>query len=69
MSDESLMDEINALESELEDMCAEIRAKDKEIARLREALKDIGDADPVDMALDPQWPARIARAARAEQEK
>ena len=37
--------------------------------RLREALKDIGDADPVDMALDPQWPARIARAARAEQEK
>jgi len=45
---------------ELEDIIA---AKDAEIARLREALKEIVDADQVEMALDPEWPSRIARAA------
>lgn len=33
------------------------------IARLEEALVMIRDADPVDMALDPNWPARIAKDA------
>jgi hypothetical protein len=35
----------------------------REAKRLREALQEIADADPVDMALDPNWPARIASAA------
>lgn len=43
--------------------------KDKAVARadevelLREALIEIRDADPVDMALDPGWSARVAREA------
>jgi hypothetical protein len=42
----------------------------EEIASLREqlrgavdALREIADADPIDMALDPGWAARIAKAA------
>jgi hypothetical protein len=31
--------------------------------RLREALREIVEADPVDLALDPTWPQRIAGAA------
>jgi hypothetical protein len=34
-------------------------------ARLTAALIEITESDPVDMALDPQWSARIARAALA----
>jgi hypothetical protein len=33
-----------------------------------DALREIADADPVDMALDPGWAARIARAALAREE-
>jgi hypothetical protein len=33
-----------------------------------DALRQIADADPVDMALDPGWAARIARAALAREE-
>ena len=34
-----------------------------EIARLRSALTNIADQDPVEMALDPEWASRTARAA------
>ena len=34
-----------------------------EVTRLRGALKDIAGQDPVELALDPQWSQRIARAA------
>jgi hypothetical protein len=30
------------------------------------ALREIADADPVDLALDSTWPQRIARAALGE---
>jgi hypothetical protein len=42
------------------DEAAKVRAENE---RLREALIEIKNADPVDMALDPQWPARIAKHA------
>lgn len=41
----------------------EERSNRKNEAALRAALEVIRDADPVDMALDPNWPARIARRA------
>lgn len=34
---------------------------------IREALEEIRDADPVDLALDPEWPQRIARAALSQE--
>lgn len=33
---------------------------------LEDALQEIADADPVDLALDPNWPQRIAAAALKE---
>jgi len=33
------------------------------LEQMAEALREIRDADQTDMALDPEWPARIARAA------
>lgn len=42
---------------------AEISHLFMEAAGLRVALEAISDADPVDMALDPGWAARIARDA------
>jgi hypothetical protein len=54
------------------DIRSQLAAKDSEIAAIRadwrkrgEALKEIRDADQTEMALDPEWPARIARAALA----
>jgi hypothetical protein len=44
----------------------EICDRDEEIHTLRKALREIADADPVDMALDPGWAARIAKAASDE---
>jgi len=41
----------------------EIERLRAENERLREALIEIKNADPVDMALDPQWPSRIAKHA------
>jgi len=40
-----------------------------ENARLREALEQIKDQDPVENALDPQWAARVAREALNPGEK
>jgi hypothetical protein len=33
------------------------------MSRFREALEKIRDANPIDMALDPDWPRRVAKAA------
>ena len=70
---------IPRLETERDDarMCAESEAQiaDEfnaerdaalaEVARLREALERIANQEWVENCLDPQWPARIARAALA----
>lgn len=34
-----------------------------EVVRLREALREIRDQNTIEMALDPQWAARVARHA------
>ena len=34
--------------------------------KLAEALRDIARQDPVEMALDPQWAARVARITLTE---
>ena len=36
------------------------------VKRLVEVMESIRDADQTDMALDPEWPARQARAALAK---
>ena len=35
----------------------------KEIGRLRAALKEIRDIDVIEIALDPNWPQRVASQA------
>ena len=49
-------DELDALHADAAD----------EIERLREALREISQQDPIELALDPQWSQRIARAALGE---
>ena len=44
-----------------------IEAAEQELRRLREALKEIRDQDPVENALDAQWSARIAELALSPQ--
>jgi len=56
-------DEAERLHRLMSEMASQQRA---EVERLREALTEIRDADPVDMALDPNWSARIARAALSD---
>ena len=45
------------------DATIHVRRLEAEVERLRTALAEIRDADPVEMALDPNWPARIAEEA------
>jgi chromosome condensin MukBEF ATPase and DNA-binding subunit MukB len=56
MSAQSDQSESDALRGALAAVVAEYE-------RLRDALREIRDADPVDMALDPYWAARVARLA------
>jgi hypothetical protein len=50
-------------------LIVEMVSRERERLRVAvEALRDIAEADPVDMALDPGWAARIARAALAREE-
>lgn len=53
---------IDALEAEMRDRLA---AKDKEISRLRAALTEIANQDETELALDPDWARRVAKAALA----
>lgn len=49
--------------------CPEFGACDQcpeEPPTYEQALRDIADADPVDLILDPGWSQRIAQAALAE---
>lgn len=48
-------------------LLAERDAALAEVARLREALEKIAEQDWVENCLDPQWAARIARAALAKE--
>lgn len=43
-----------------------MRAAQSRADEAERLLRDIRDADPIDMALDPQWPARQARAFLAQ---
>ncbi len=43
-----------------------LEASDRTAAALRTALENIAKADPVDLALDPEWPQRVALAALDE---
>ncbi len=50
------------------EVAAELATAQAELAKAREALREIVAADPVDLALDPEWSQRIARAALPQQE-
>jgi len=56
-------DERDSLEKELDVLSASHKDLAHRLARMGEALKEIRDADQTEMALDPGWPSRIARAA------
>ena len=47
-------------------LAARIEELKKENEKLRAALKRIAEQDAVEMALDPQWARRAARAALGE---
>jgi hypothetical protein len=47
---------------------AYIKVLEAECDRYRQALVEIAEADPVDMALDPGWAARIAAGALNQKE-
>lgn len=49
--------------SGVNDEIGENDARNAQTTSLRAALQSIADANPTDLALDPQWPSRIAAAA------
>jgi hypothetical protein len=46
-------------------LARDVLAAEERVAELEEALREIVEQDPVELALDPQWPPRIARDALA----
>ena len=52
----------DSLEKELDVLGASHKDLAHRLARMGKALKKIRDADQTEMALDPAWPSRIARA-------
>jgi len=53
----------DSLEKDLDVLSASHKDLAHRLARMGEALKEIRDADQTEMALDPGWSSRIARAA------
>jgi ribosome-associated translation inhibitor RaiA len=70
---EFLRSEVERLTRELADAHAAIDANwvqhqrvvaaEARLQQMTKALEEIRDADPVELALDPDWPRRIARSA------
>lgn len=57
------MAELRQIQSCVERVLDESEAKDATIAKMARELELIRDQDEIEIALDPDWPRRIARAA------
>jgi hypothetical protein len=65
-AENTMLDGMAKLHERLKDEALQAwNVQQQEIERLRAALERIAAADPVDLALDPEWPQRIARSALA----